>query len=160
MGQFQVSAVAHGLGELAFWVSLVALTTGVLSRPDDPRRRPIQLTALLLLGATATSYALLSLRLGRSLSLILYNALRVRLLVESWPLAYGVPLCVGLAVGLAGLLAAEAQRRQWALALLLLIAAGYAPRAPAHMLTFVLALTLTARSAFPTPAQAPAGSPS
>jgi hypothetical protein len=79
-------------------------------------------------------------------NVLLYNAQRIGLLLDRWPLAYTFPLCLALSAVATALVSGHAARTQAALGILLYFASGYAPRAPGRLLTMTLGAFLLSRA--------------
>jgi hypothetical protein len=130
------------VGELAYLAAPIAVGATLISRSANR-------IALVLAGVTAVGcligFVVGASALGGDFSVVLYGAQRLELL-EATPQAY-LPL-VAFALGLAIFATASPTpgHRQIGAALLLVIAAGYAPQTPASLLMMVLGMTLCARA--------------
>lgn len=82
--------------------------------------------------------------LGKDYALVLYQNQRVSTWIDTLPSLYSLPLAIALAGCVAGLVGGDAQKRQGACGLLLLLSSGYAPPAPGRLLTLTLGLALLA----------------
>ncbi|MGB0679010.1 MAG: hypothetical protein ACPGUV_05055 [Polyangiales bacterium] len=133
------------LSYLALPVAALWLHRHDLRPPHHPART---LLAALATSLTAASMLWARLALPRGeLPVLLYGAQRLELFADRMPLLYMLPLAAGMGLCGALLLHSHAAQRQKAYALLLWLAAGYAPRAPVHVLMMVLSLVLFRRSA-------------
>lgn len=136
--------IARTVGEVAYLAVLVSAAFVVLPEPG-PRGGNLGRT----LGGVALLAGMIGLivaerMLGKDYALVLYQNQRVSAWIDTLPSAYALPLSIALAGAVAGLVGGDAQRRQGACGLLLLLSSGYAPPAPGRLLTLTLGLALLA----------------
>ena len=132
------------LGELCWFGALVGGALAALHQRPRGRNTRYVVAALILaltfgLGLYGHSV------IGHRFRLMMFGAFRFGLLLDEAPIAY----CIPLGIGVGGALVALAHRStgQLGLGLLLWIAAGYAPHTPIQLLYLVLAAMLITRSA-------------
>jgi len=141
-----LSATLAQLGEVA-WLS-VPLAFGAALWPREGGARARRRSMV----AAGCSLMVLSLCLGAQLSLrahfadLFYGLTHLTLFLESAPVVYGPLLAVGAGVICLGLLSPGMADRQLAAGLLLLAAAGFAPRAPGLLLYLCLGALLLTRA--------------
>ena len=146
MAQLQFARVAHAAGESGYLIVLLCLSIALLRPPADPRAKFVRPAGLMLLGMIGAGFGLLAHEIGSgAFGLVLYHAQHVRLLLDGAPLVYGLPLCGTVAGSLAGMALKGHAARQLAMAAMLLLSAGYSPRAPGQLLLLALGLALLAR---------------
>ncbi|MFW5876470.1 MAG: hypothetical protein ACOCXM_07005 [Myxococcota bacterium] len=136
----------RGVGEVAYLLAPLAAVPSI--RPLYPPRRArvghavgagvgLAVLALFLWGHRA---------LGPDFPTILYGAQRLELLLDWVPQLYGLPVGIGFGIGAAALVSSSAADRQAGTGLLLLLAAGNAPKSAAPLLMMVLGIALLART--------------
>jgi hypothetical protein len=145
--------VVRRLGEGAYLLMPIAVAMTLLPRTNDLRGR-IALGAGALVAAVVAAlvgWGILGLR--GDFDIVLYGAQRLELFsdgaqVLGIPLTvlYVLPLAIGFGAGTAGLASTDPGRRQAGVAILLLLAAGFAPRSPAPLLSMVLGVVLLSRA--------------
>jgi hypothetical protein len=77
---------------------------------------------------------------------LFYHAQRVGLMLDRSPLLYAIPFCLALSAVTTALLAGGGARWQAAAGVLLVFAAGYAPKAPGRLLSMALGFVLLSRA--------------
>lgn len=136
----------HGFGEMGYLTALLAVAWGLTPTEREGRRGLIRFVTFVILGGCATGLSLAQNALGSDFSLVLYNAQRLRLMLDTTPLFYAVPLSAAAAAAFAGLLARPDNQRQLAVAALLMLAGGYLPQGPVQLLSLALAAMLMSRA--------------
>lgn len=136
----------HGFGELGYLAGLLAISWSLTPTEREGRRATIRFVTFVILGATATGLAVAQGALGSDFALVLYNAQRLRLVLDTAPMLYVVPLAAATSAGFAGLLARPENQRQLAVSALLMLAAGYLPQGPVQLLSLSLAAMLMSRA--------------
>ncbi len=132
-------------GEVAFLLAPLAVAWLFVRRAGAHRlRSALGLLAAALLGA---GLVLAARHLHDDFPVLLYGAVRLSLLAEHAPMLYGPLLGLALAAALRALLGPEPYVRQLGAGLLLLYAAGYAPRTAAGGLWLAVGSLLVARAA-------------
>lgn len=143
---YVIASAMRRVGEIAYLLTAVPVGLAVFAGRGEPRG---QLQLALGLGA---AFALMvamfwgRLELRAEFAVVLYGAQRVELFIDTFPLAYALPLALATGVGIAGLASASAAKRQAACGLLLVLAAGYSPKSPGPLLVMVLGLALLSRA--------------
>ncbi len=146
-GEPLLMGVRH-LGELC-WVGALVAAAVVVATEAALARHKARLWALGLLAVVSIA-AWASLRLGlgpHRFGLLLFGAFRFGMFVDGAPALYAVPLGLGFASGVAGLLHPDPALRQLGLGALAWLAAGFAPHTPIQLSYLVLGATLLARAA-------------
>lgn len=134
----------------ALWLAIpFVVAVSILPRIEEMRARE---RLALGGGAVAAMFAAAALTsaaiaLREDFAIVLYGAFRVEWALDVWPLVYLVPIGVYAGVAATALLARSPATRQVGAALLLLLCAGQAPRAPGRLLAMVLGVTILARAA-------------
>jgi hypothetical protein len=77
---------------------------------------------------------------------LFYHAQRVGLMLDRSPLVYAIPFCLALSAVTTALIASKGARWQAAAGVLLMFAAGYAPKAPGRLLSMALGFVLLSRA--------------
>ena len=144
---FESAIAARRTGEVAFLVALLSLAVGVLPRPPFTPR----VFGALVLGALASAVPLTAMRVyvrmtsPAELADVLYGATHFELLLGVAPFSYGVVIGLFGGVAVLGLAGSPVQRRG-ALAMLALLAAGYAPTTAPTVVATVLGYLLVIRA--------------
>ena len=136
--------ITRTIGEVAYLAVLVSAALVALPEPGT-RTGGLGRTigAVALIGATI-GLIVAERALGKDYALVLYQNQRVSAWIDTLPSVYALPLSVAFAGSVAGLVGGDAQQRQAACGLLLLLSSGYAPQAPGRLLTLTLGLALLA----------------
>lgn len=134
-------------GELAYLLIPLAVGFVVSISWREARGKASLMLSGLAAGGVAAGMAAWSDVVGSDLPDLVYGAFRLDFLPEQHFIWYAVPLGIGAAVTVAAVLSRDPIRRQVGAALLLLLSAGYAPRAPGTLLWTALAVALLARAA-------------
>jgi hypothetical protein len=136
----------HATGEAAYLLVAFAAVVALWPRVPDSRSR-VAIAAALVAGLGVGALIVWGdAALGPTFPIVFAGATDLELLVEPAIAVYAVCLGVAIAAGVLGLLHRSAAERQVGVALLLLVAAGYAPRTPSRMLMMVLGAVLLARA--------------
>ncbi len=141
-----LAAALRGIGEAGYVV--VLLGGAALAYPREPGARDAlaRTAGLFLFCVLASAFYVARATMGDDFALLLHHSQRVAGLIDTLPVAYGLPLCAAVAGAVAGLLARDGLRAQAAAGVLLMVSAGYAPRAPDRLLALTLAIALIARA--------------
>lgn len=139
--------VFEAVGEVGYLAVLLLGALWVVPRGTATRAGLARLVGMMALGMVAASFVLGQMGPVGEFKLVLYNAQRVRLLLDHAPALYAIPTSVAVGAAVAAVLGADPVRRQAGVGLLLLLASGYAPRAPAGLLTLTLSICVLARAA-------------
>lgn len=146
-GWGSIALVLRRAGEIAYLAVPLVAAGGTLPLLARERR----IGGLVAFGATTlvvlAAFIALRLTLRADFAIVLYGAQRVEILLDAAPLVYAFPLSVAFGVAAAALASRDGTFRQAGTALLLVVAGGYAPRAPAHLLMMVLGAALLSRVA-------------
>ena len=137
--------ILSGAGETAFLVAPIAVGATLWSSPGVVRRDRI-IAAGVLLGA----FALITtgqLALDRTFAVLLVGAQDVGAFLESSPGLYVLAYPIALGAIAFGLVHKHPANRQAALAVLLVVSAGFSPRTPSRALMLVLGAALLTRAA-------------
>lgn len=144
---FESAVAARRTGELAYLVALASLAFGVVPRG----RWDLPVLGAMVVSAIVSAVPLTLMRTyGRmtspsDLADLLYGATHFELFLGSAPMAYGVLIGLFGGVGILGLAGTPVQRRG-ALALLALLASGYAPTTAPTLIVTVLGYVLLTRA--------------
>ena len=134
------------LGEVAYLALPIVLTFGVWSTLRPPRHR-LQWALVVIVTLLFTLAYVVCLRSSpAAFPVLLYGAQHFELFTESMPLLYAFPLSFGLGGAAASLSAGDPLLRERGMSALLLLSAGYAPRAPVQLLMLVLAAAFLVHS--------------
>lgn len=136
----------RNVGEVAYLLVPLAVAVTVFPRGRTLRSRVSIVVGVLAAGTTAALMWWGYSELHSDLTVIVYGATRLELLLEALPQAYVVPIAIGFGVGCAALTSDDATHRQAGAAVLLIIAAGYAAKSPGRLLMMVLGTALLARA--------------
>jgi hypothetical protein len=137
---------AQGLGELSY-VGILLVSFPLLI-PRGLRLRDLIARSVGIAVMVASVYALRTAEaaLHNEYPVLFYHAQRVGLFLDRWPLAYAVPFCLALSAIATALVGSHGARWQAAVGVLLLFAAGYAPKAPGRLLSLALGFVLLSRA--------------
>jgi len=133
-------------GELAYLAIPLAIGFAIAIPWRDARGKATLLVAGLAAGLVTGGMASWKHAVGRELPDLLYGAVRLDFLPDRDLILYAIPLSVGSAVTIAGVLSKDPVRRQMGVALLLLLSAGYTPRSPSTLMVTVLGVALLSRA--------------
>jgi len=134
------------MGEVTYLMLPISVAISLVPRAPDLRSRLALGAGVASALAIAGVFAWGVVALRSDFAVVLYGAQRTDLLAEVAVWGYALPLAVGFGAGAAGLASTEAGRRQAGAGLLLLLAAGFAPRTPGGLLTMVLGMALLSRA--------------
>jgi hypothetical protein len=134
-------------GELAYLAVPLCLGLVVVISLRKSRGKVAMALSILAAGAVTVGMLAWQHTEGRDWPAILYGALRLDFLPDRYTMGYAIPLAIGWAVTTAAALSEDPARRQIGAALLLFLSGGYAPLAPAALITTTLGVALLARSA-------------
>lgn len=134
-------------GELAYLAVPIALGFAITIPWRELRGKAAIALSALAGGIVAAGVIAWKHAVGRDLPDLLYGALRLDFLPDRDFILYAIPLSLGAAVTVSAALSKDGLCRQLGGALLLLLSAGYAPRAPSAFLMTVLGVALLARTA-------------
>jgi hypothetical protein len=145
---YDVARILRHLGEIAYLSAPAPLLAFLFVRPEPDRRRVL----MMVVGSVAALAVFGAMLYGRTslrgdFGVVLYGAQRLVLFIDSFPLAYALPIAVATGVGAAALASSTASDRQVGAGVLLLLAAGYAPKTPLTLLVMVLGVVLLSRAA-------------
>lgn len=152
----------QGLGELCYVGVLLASFPMLVPRGLSLRDLIARTAGIAMLVASVYALRTAEAALHNDYPVLFYHAQRVGLMVDRSPLLYAVPFCLSLSAVTTALIAANGARWQAAAGVLLLFAAGYAPKAPGRLLSMALGFVLLSRAlvalaqAFPRASQTPA----
>lgn len=132
-------------GELAYLTAPVAIGLAVSIPWREVRGKVALVLSALAAGLVTIGIAFWKHGVGRDLPDLLYGAMRLDFLPGDDFILYAIPLGIGWAVTVAGVLSRDPAHRQMGAALLLLLSAGYAPRTPSALIVTVLGIALLAR---------------
>jgi hypothetical protein len=137
---------AQALGELSY-VGLL-LASFPLLVPRGLRLRDLIARSAGIAMLVASVYALRTAEaaLHNDYPVLFYHAQRVGLMLDRSPMLYAIPFCLALSAITTALLSARGARWQAAVGVLLLFAAGYAPKAPGRLLSMALGFVLLTRA--------------
>lgn len=138
-------AIRH-TGELCWAGVLIAGAIAAVWDRGVGRIRARVVSAVALIVALAIGIVALEQIVGHRFRFLLFGSFRLALLVDDLPLAYAVPLAIGLGGGLVAVVRAEPAMRQLGAGLLAWLAAGFAPHTPIQFLYLVLGALLLARA--------------
>lgn len=143
----RLQGALEAAGEVGYLMLLVLSALWVVPRGQPRRARRARMLGMGALGMAMGVFAVGIAGPLNDYRLVLYHAQRVRLLLDLAPALYAVPISMAIGAAISGVAGADLVRRQAALGLLLLVTAGYAPRAPVGLLTLTLAICLLSRAA-------------
>jgi hypothetical protein len=148
-------------GEVGYLTVLLLGAYWLIPRGGLTRDHIARLTGISAAGAAATAFMLAITEAPNDYRLLLYHTQRVRLLIDDAPQLYAVPVVAAIGTAVAATIGSDRVRQQAGIGMLLLLSAGYAPRAPGGLMALTLATCLIARSTVaaawqPTRALAPA----
>jgi hypothetical protein len=103
--------------------------------------------AVALVVALTAGLAALQQMIGHRFRFLLFGSFRLGLLVDDLPLAYALPLAMGLAGAFVALVRRDSAMRQLGAGMIAWLAAGFAPHTPIQLLYLVLGALLLARAA-------------
>lgn len=135
----------RGLGEVSYLLAILFLAVLMRPRGRHLRAHTGRVVGGMALAACAASAVFAWTMFRRDIPLVLYNTQRVAWLLDSVPWLYAIPLSMGIGASVAAIVGGGAARIQMGTGMLLLLAAGYAPRSPGRLLMWVLAAALFAR---------------
>ena len=134
-------------GEIAYLVLPIMIGFAVGIRWRERRSKVVLAVSTAVAAAAAATLFAWRLSVGMEFPTVFYGATRLDLLPDANILLYAIPLGIGAAVSCVAVLSKDPAHRQMGAALILLLAAGYAPRTPTVLVMTVLAIGLLARSA-------------
>lgn len=160
----KLAAFSASAAELGYIAVLVLVAALVVPRGPSVRDRIALGVGVATLVASAAAFFVSARWLRADFGTVLYAAQRVDLLIETAPLVYVAPISIALGGGVAALCGSDSVQRQAGAGLLLIAAAGCAPRSPGSLLTMLLGVALIARAVLarsaedtpPTPVTPPA----
>lgn len=133
-------------GELAYLLIPLALGFALAIPWGTVRGKAALLCSTFAAAAIGVAMAFWQRAVGRELPTVVYGALRLELVPDSYTVLYAIPLGMAWAVMIAAALSKDPTRRQMGAALLLLLSAGYAPRTPSTLTLTVVGVALLARA--------------
>lgn len=133
------------MSELSYLALLLVTAFASAPRMRSARGLAARAAGFAVFGATLTLFHIARRTLPADFSLLLYNAQRVDLFIDSAPWLYALPFAAALAAAASTTLAGGAHF-QAGVGLLLLFASGCAPQAPGPLLTMTLGFVLLARA--------------
>lgn len=132
------------VGEVAYLAVLISAAFVALPEPGSRAGNLGRTLGGVALVAAIAALVVAERALGKDYALLLYQSQRVSAWIDTVPALYALPLAMGFAGSIAGLVGGDAHQRQGACGLLLLLSSGYAPPAPGRLLTLTLGLALLA----------------
>lgn len=142
-----VLLVLRHAGELSWLGVLVACGVATVWDRGSGNVRARIAFAIVLTIALGAALALLHQAIGYRFRFLLFGSFRLGALVDALPVAYAVPLAIGLAGGVSGVVRTDSSLRQMGAGTLVWLCAGFAPHTPIQMLYLVLGALLLARAA-------------
>lgn len=136
----------RNVGEVCWMGMLAATAFTILHRRDEGRNTRYGVAAVAFVIAVAAVIATGEL-VGHRFRLVLFGSFRVGLFLDVMPSAYALPIGLAIASGVVGLAQRDGATRQLAGAVLLWLAAGYAPHTPIQLLYLVLSAVMLTRAA-------------
>jgi hypothetical protein len=137
---------AQALGELSYVGVLLASFPLLVARGLRLRDLIARSAGIAMLVASVYALRTAEAALNNDYPVLFYHAQRVGLVLDRWPLAYAIPFCLALSAITTALIAERGARWQAAAGVLLLFAAGYAPKAPGRLLSMALGFVLLSRA--------------
>jgi hypothetical protein len=134
------------LGELSYVGVLLASFPMLVPRGLRLRDLIARTVGIAVLVASVYALRTAEAALHNDYPVLFYHAQRVGLMLDRSPLLYAVPFCLALSAVTTALIAARGARWQAAAGVLLLFAAGYAPKAPGRLLSMALGFVLLSRA--------------
>jgi hypothetical protein len=139
-------AWTQGLGELSYVGVLLASFPMLVPRGLRMRDLVARSAGIAVLVASVYALRTAEAALHNDYPVLFYHAQRVGLLLDRSPLLYAIPFCLALSGVTTALIATTGARWQAAAGVLLLFAAGYAPKAPGRLLSMALGFVLLSRA--------------
>jgi hypothetical protein len=139
-------AWTQGLGELSYVGVLLASFPMLVPRGLRLRDLIARSAGIAVLVASVYALRTAEAALHNEYPVLFYHAQRVGLLLDRSPLLYAIPFCLALSGVTTALIATTGARWQAAAGVLLLFAAGYAPKAPGRLLSMALGFVLLSRA--------------
>jgi hypothetical protein len=139
-------AWTQGLGELCYVGVLLASFPMLVPRGLKLRDLIARTAGIAVLVASVYALRTAEAALHNDYPVLFYHAQRVGLMLDRSPLLYAVPFCLSLSAVTTALIASNGARWQAAAGVLLLFAAGYAPKAPGRLLSMALGFVLLSRA--------------
>jgi hypothetical protein len=139
-------AWTQALGELSYVGVLLASFPMLVPRGLRVRDLVARTAGIAVLVASVYALRTAEAALHTDYPVLFYHAQRVGLLLDRSPLLYAIPFCLALSAVTTALIAAKGARWQAAVGILLLMAAGYAPKAPGRLLSMALGFVLLSRA--------------
>lgn len=158
----QLRDTLEATGEIGYLVVLLVGTYWLMPRSNRMRDHIARLVGLSAGGTAAAGFIVSITGAPNDYKMLLYHSQRVRLLIDEAPQLYAVPICAAVFGAVSATLGSDRIRQQAGIGMLLLLSAGYAPRAPGGLMALTLATCLIARSAVASswqPSQRPAPAP-
>lgn len=143
-GALLVAGLRHGAELCWIGVSILGAVVAVWDRGAGRVRVRVGVAVALIVAST-TALVMLEEIIGRRFRNLLRGSFQVDVLVDELPVAYALPLAIGLAGGLLALV--RARTRQLGAGMLAWLAAGVAPHTLIQLLYLVLGALLLARAA-------------
>ncbi len=137
---------AQALGEVSYVGVLLVSFPLLVTRGLKLRHLIARTAGIAVLVASVYALRTAEAALHNDYPVLFYHAQRVGLMLDRWPLAYAIPFCLALSAITTALLAERGARWQVAVAVLLIFAAGYAPKAPGRLLSMALGFVLLSRA--------------
>ena len=144
--QLQAYELLRGGGEILYLLLLLLASVLAIQQRPTLRDRLSRSVGTALLGGFAATFYLAAVAMQGDFGLVLYHAQRVTLFLDGSVAVYALPMSAALALGLAAQLGSDRRRSQIGLGLLLLLAAGYAPREPGRLVSMTLGMVLMSRA--------------
>lgn len=139
------SAVRYA-GEVCYLAGVVVAGFVAFPRFRTARQRFTAVVSAFVAASIGTAIVAWRLELGSDFATVFYGALRLDLFIDV-PIVYAVMLGLAAALGIAALLDPDRPQQQAGAGILLLLAAGYAPRSPVLLVVTTLGVALLARAA-------------
>ena len=133
-------------GEVCYLVGLIVAGGAALPRWRTARGKAVAVLGGFVAAAVATAVLIARFELGPEFETVFYGALRLDLFIDA-PVVYAVLLGLAAALGVSGLFHPTHAGKQIGAGVLLLVAAGYAPRSPVLLVVTLLGISLLARAA-------------
>ncbi len=143
---YVVASSLRRAGEFAYLVLPIAIAATMV-KERSPRTTLKTLVAVVAGATVGVSVYFASLELGRDFSSVFYGALRLELFLDAAPGLYAIPVGLMVAVAGVGFGSPVAATRQAAAAVVLFLAAGYAPSSVGVLMMMVLGASVLARAA-------------
>lgn len=142
----QLRSALEAVGEVGYIVVLLLGAYWMVPRAERVRDNIARLIGLSSTGMLGAAFIIAISRAPQDYRLLLYHSQRVRLLIDDAPQLYAFPICAALGAAVSATLGSDRVRRQAGTGMLLLLAAGFAPRAPGGLLALTLAVCLMSRA--------------